>query len=106
MQIYLQDNRHISQFLKSQRLTHANFLNQIIVRYHDVIQNHPEKIKTVAGARHDNKLLFEFKLPYDRVRTFRVADVKHDNTIMIVYASKTLLKKEFTKELCKTNLVE
>ncbi len=106
MQIYLQDNRHMSQFLKNQRLTHANFLNQIIVRYHDVIQCHPEKIKTVAGARHDGRLLFEFKLPYDRARTFRVAYVQDDNTLLVVYASKTTLKKDFVKELSKTNLVD
>lgn len=106
MQVYLENNRHLSQFLKSQKLTHANFLNQIIVRYHDVVQCHPEKIKTVAGARHDGRLLFEFKLPYDRSRTFRIAYVQGEGTLTVVYASKTVLKKEFVKELNKTSLVD
>ncbi|MDU5951403.1 MAG: hypothetical protein E6Z06_00720 [Clostridiales bacterium] len=104
--VLLDDNRQLAQFLKQQRVSQEVFLQRALVRYRDVVRLHPEKIKTVPGAKHKGAMIFEFKLPFEAYRSFRVAFVRQDRQLRIIFASHEIKKKEFTKALKKTALVD
>lgn len=104
--VLLEKNRVLTHFIKQQHISEELFLQRILVRYRDVIRLHPEKIKTVPGARYKSRLVFEFKLAYDAFRTFRIAFIKCDGNLVVIFASNQIKKKEFTKELKKTSLVD
>lgn len=62
-------------------------------------QNGWFKIKLAARKKYHDLPVYEFRLNDPSVKALRIAFTKTDQEIHVLYASTTLLKKAFTKEL-------
>lgn len=94
--VMVHSNKYIHRFLKSQRMTEEQLQDMVKTRL-DFLKDCPEKIKAVGPFHYQGYIVLEFRLSAG-CENYRIAYIESKNHYEVLYASTTLLKKDFIRE--------
>lgn len=97
--VRLHGGKGLGRFLKTQRMA-PETLAALVGERLSALRDRPEKLKPVAGLRYEGDLVLEFRLSAGR-DNYRIAYVERPQEILVLYATTTLLKKDFLREISR-----